>query len=494
MMVTHKRFNPVSYVTVANEDKADDVVQVAYNLSSPTFEELPVKNDVEATVDQELVDLDNLYQDMHDVDTRLKTIAHEGHIGETAAEEISEKYPGVIVTDPTALEGRGGEVINLSASVENLKRVKLGLLVSALISIIGILLAWVKRTRNKTKPLSGDAATQAPVVLSGILNKTDIDIPLLYTKYLDIKNNKNHNQGPSTVKFYTTVGNAIEELLGRDASIEKVKQVFSGKAVTYASIFANCGPQLHHIINREMLTEAEGLTSMEKDTKFLETGRYEFRSFVDDCAKFSNEIPRWLNGMKDGVAVGKDGRTLSPETKINTVNLDVIVNMSKTLGLALDQPTVEVGVQDAHQFITINNDDINNRIRLYRNQVTGEPLTPQKLAHLNEVEKIITVLETQEPALIDWKKQIRASSSTLGNMSRQLKQVRDRINNMPRDASLKADELENLANMIVANFSCMSRYIVVVDRFNATTLEGMKKVVTNIYTLNKTISEYGTSK
>lgn len=483
-----KRFDPARYLTTAIETRDQQLLQMAYNLIPVRQEELPVKSEIELTIDQELVDLDNLYQSMHDIDCRLKAIAHEGTITELTATEISEKYPGVIVTNPTALEGRTDTAINLVASVENLNRMKLGMLVGALVTIIGMLLTWIKRKGGKTSSVNLTTVNNSPKALSGLIDKTRVDLVQTYKTYLRLKDNNTVEDNKYPNQFYLAVGRAMDEILGPNATLEQVTAVFSGGEVTYASIFANSGQTLGSVISREILMTPDSLVKLQEDSKFLETGRHDFKKFVDDCAIFSNEIPRWIGGLKDNGGVGKDGRTLSPETKINVINLDVVVNMAKTLGLALDQPTREARIQDARQFITINKEDMNKRLKQYRVSALEEGLSSVPLGHLNDLSSFIGILNNQQPALLDWKKQIRSSSSKLGNMSRQLKQVRSLIEQMPRDASLKIDELDALAEMVVSNFSSLSRYLVTTDQFNTAVSEGMEQVVVNINTLNKLLN------
>ena len=178
-----ERFNPVAYLSTSNESSEDKVLEMAYHINTIKPEELPETSEVAATIDQELVDLDNMYRSMNELDERLKTIAHEGVIKPDIIADIEKQYPGTIVTDSTGVEGRSVGNVDFKASVESLKVLRLGMLIGALIAAIGILMKWASKKvadfRNKR-----NNATEQLANLGNLLRHRDIDI---FNIFINIK-------------------------------------------------------------------------------------------------------------------------------------------------------------------------------------------------------------------------------------------------------------------------------------------------------------------
>lgn len=480
-MKPDQRFDPTKYVSTAVEDDNPKVLQMAYHLSTIDEAELPARSDIQSIVDQELVDLNNLYTDMKEFETRLKEIAHEGVITPEQAQLISKKHPEAIVTTRAGVEGRGETAIDFQASLENMNRIKFGLIIAAIISAITLLLKWVsnKVSSAKEQRINAQAATKS---INTLLKKTDIDIVQVFKDSLaqtEVQQSEQNRQ----IVF------AIKQILGAGVTTEQVVKAFGSGEVNYARLLVNSDINIQRQINTVVLATPEELECISQDTKFLVTEKPNFSVFITDCAHFSNDIPRWLTGMKDGIGVGRDGRSLSPEAPINVIHLDVVVNMSKMLNLALEQPTTGANVTQAHQFITISKPSIAQRIAKYQTRQIDEPLTTQKFTHLNDPDKITDQLKEQRKQLDAWKSMIRHNSSMLGGMSKRLKYVQSQVNGMPRDTHAKVAELETLAAMIVSNFSSISRYLVTVDGFNTNTTTMFARTVNGIQHLNKTLTQ-----
>lgn len=479
-MNINERFNPVQYLSIANEDDIPKVLEMAYHFENIDSDTLPETTDVEDTVDQQLVDLDNMYRSMHDVEERLKNIAHEGVITPESAEGIEKDYPGTIVNAPISIEGREGTSVDFKASLENMKRLQLGLIIGAIISTIALLLKWVTRKVTQMRNDKNQLKT-AVDGLSNLLAKTNLDVVELFKEGMDRQ---------STTASATAIGVAetIKEILGDNVSLEQVTKIFGTGRVTYATLLANSDIRIQKQVKSEVLSTKDGIKLVEADTKFLASGKNDFYKFVEDCSHFSNDLPRWMTGLKEHGGVGRDGRPLTPEAPINTINLDVIVNMSKTLGIALNQPSQVGNVSNSHQFITLSKPSLNERVAKYRNGVGDETLSESMIAHLNNPEPLITQLTTQREHLNKWQGMVRANSNKLGSMSKRLSVLKNKLNEMPADADSKVVELEALSVMVVSNFSSICRYLVTIDDFNATTTAMFDRMVSGIRELNKILS------
>lgn len=477
-----ERFDPVAYLSTSNESSEDKVLEMAYHINSVKPEELPETSEVAATIDQELVDLDNMYRSMNELDERLKTIAHEGVIKPDIIADIEKQYPGTIVTDSTGVEGRGTGNVDFKASVESLKVLRLGMLIGALIAAIGILMKWASKKvvdfRNKR-----NNATEQLANLGNLLRHRDIDIVNIF------KAGSSDEPGNNKEK---AVVDCIRGLLGNDVTLETVQRVFSGNTVTFARLLTECDERTRARMNSDVLTEPNGLDMVREDIALLRGHRNDLLNFNSDCYKFANDIPRWFTAMKDGYGVGHDSRTLSPETPVNDINLDVIIAMSKKLGIALNQPTGDAEVSQNHRYITLNKASLGERLKKYKGDANKPEPSATQLSHLNNPGDIFKLLTEHSLALHSWRRIIKADSSKLGSMSKRLSVIKKQLDNMPRDSHAKIAELEALSDMVVSNFSSMSRYVVTVDTFNEVTNKTIDNISKNIALMNNYLDTFKT--
>lgn len=476
-MNKNERFNPVQYLSTANEDETSKVLEMAYHFENIDTDTLPETTDVEAVVDQQLVDLDNMYRNMHDVEERLKNIAHEGIITPESAEGIEKDYPGTIVNAPISIEGREGTSIDFKASVENMKRLQLGLIIGAIISTIALLLNWVTRKIKKSSD-SAKNITANVNILTNLLSKKDVDIPALFKEGL---NKETASEQSKRIVI------CVRAILGDNVSQEQVDKVFKGNRVTFADLLANSDIRIQKQVKCEVLSSKDGIKVVEEDLKFLTSSQVDFYKFIEDCAHFSNDIPRWMTGLKEHGGFGRDGRPLTPEAPVNNINLNVVTTMSKTLGIALNQPASAGNVNNAHQFVTLSKQSLNERIAKYRNDVGDGTLTESTLTHLNNPDPLLSQLISQRAQLNKWRGMVSVNSNRLGGMSKRLSIIKGQLNEMPIDADPKVAELEALASMVVSNFSSICRYLVTVDDFNITTTNMLERVAVGIRNLNSQI-------
>ena len=294
-MNKNERFNPVQYLSTANEDETSKVLEMAYHFENIDTDTLPETTDVEAVVDQQLVDLDNMYRNMHDVEERLKNIAHEGIITPESAEGIEKDYPGTIVNAPISIEGREGTSIDFKASVENMKRLQLGLIIGAIISTIALLLNWVTRKIKKSSD-SAKNITANVNILTNLLSKKDVDIPALFKEGL---NKETASEQSKRIVI------CVRAILGDNVSQEQVDKVFKGNRVTFADLLANSDIRIQKQVKCEVLSSKDGIKVVEEDLKFLTSSQVDFYKFIEDCAHFSNDIPRWMTGLKEHGGFGR---------------------------------------------------------------------------------------------------------------------------------------------------------------------------------------------
>ena len=475
-----ERFNPAQYISTSTESSDDKVLEMAYHINSVKPEELPETSEIAATIDQELVDLDNMYRSMNELDERLKTIAHEGVIKPDIIADIEKQYPGTIITDSTGVEGRSTGNVDFKASVESLKVLRLGMLLGALIAAIGVLLKWASK---KFVDMRGKRTNSTEQIknLDNLLKHGDIDIVNIF------KAGSLEEPGNNKEK---AVVDCIRGLLGKEVTLETVKRVFTNNTVTFAKLLAECDEHTRVRLNSEVLSEPNGLDMVKEDIDLLRSHRNDLLKFNDDCYKFSNDIPRWFVAMKDGYGVGHDSRTLSPETPVNNINLDVIIAMSKKLGIALNQPTTAGEFSQNHRYITLNKVSLNERLKKYKGDADKPEPSATQLSHLNNPNAVIELLTEHSLALYSWRRIIKADSSKLGGMSKRLSVIKKQLDNMPRDSHAKIAELEALSDMVVSNFSSMSRYVVTVDTFNEVTNSTIDRMTKNIADMNNRLETF----